>query len=124
MSLEIAWKQNILVTDSNLLKSLLVDFGFGSQAFICEFSRQNICSVHFESTLRIKMTLFDISDSVQQAPPSFAELDGGARRRTAALRAKDNSWPIGSIGNTLYQPRAGGWSWLAGSSSLKYKTAV
>ena len=33
MSLEIAWKQNILVTDSNLLKSLLVVFGFGSQAF-------------------------------------------------------------------------------------------
>ena len=45
MSLEIAWKQNILVTDSNLLKSLLVVFGFGSQAFICEFGRQNICSV-------------------------------------------------------------------------------
>ena len=45
MSLEIAWKQNILVTDSNLLKSLLFVFGFGSQAFVCEFSRQNICSV-------------------------------------------------------------------------------
>ena len=45
MSLEIAWKQNILVTDSNLLKSLLVVFVFGSQAFICGFSRQNICSV-------------------------------------------------------------------------------
>ena len=45
MSVEIAWKQNILVTDSNLLKSLLVVFGFGSQAFICGFSRQNICSV-------------------------------------------------------------------------------
>ena len=45
MSLEIAWKQNILVTDSNLLKSLLVVFGFGSQAFICGFSRQKICSV-------------------------------------------------------------------------------
>ena len=45
MSLEIAWKQNILVTDSNLLKLLLVVFGFGSQAFVCEFSRQNICSV-------------------------------------------------------------------------------
>ena len=44
MSLEIAWKQNILVTDSNLLKSLLVVFGFGSQAFICGFSRQNINS--------------------------------------------------------------------------------
>ena len=45
MSLKIAWKQNILVTDFHLLKSLLVVFGFGSQAFICEFSRQNICSV-------------------------------------------------------------------------------
>ena len=45
MSVEIAGKQNILVTDSNLLKSLLVVFGFGSQAFICGFSRQNIYSV-------------------------------------------------------------------------------
>ena len=45
MSVEIAWKQNILVTDSNLLKSLLVVFGFGSQAFVCGFSRQNINSV-------------------------------------------------------------------------------
>ena len=45
MAVEIAWKQNILVTDSYLLKLLLVVFGFGSQAFICGFSRQNICSV-------------------------------------------------------------------------------
>ena len=45
MSLKIAWKQNILVTDFHLLKSLLVAFGFGSQAFVCGFSRQNICSV-------------------------------------------------------------------------------
>ena len=45
MSVEIAWKQNILVTDFHLLKSLLVVFWFGSQAFICGFSRQNICSV-------------------------------------------------------------------------------
>ena len=44
-TLEIAWKQNILVTDSNLLKSLLVVFGFDSQAFICGFIKQNICSV-------------------------------------------------------------------------------
>jgi hypothetical protein len=48
MSLEIAWKQNILVKDSNLLKLLLVVFGFGLQTFICGFSRQNICSVEFE----------------------------------------------------------------------------
>ena len=40
---QIFW--TILVTDFHLLKSLLVVFGFGSQAFFCEFSRQNICSV-------------------------------------------------------------------------------
>ena len=45
MSVEIAWKQNILVTDSYLLKLLLVVLGFGLQAFVCDFSRQNICSV-------------------------------------------------------------------------------
>ena len=46
MSEEIAWKQNILVTDFHLLKSLLVAFGFGSQAFVCGFSRQNINRVY------------------------------------------------------------------------------
>ena len=45
MSVEIVWKQNILITDFHLLKSLLVVFGFGSQAFVCGFSRQNINSV-------------------------------------------------------------------------------
>ena len=45
MSVEIAWKQNILVTDFHLLKSLLAVLGFGSQAFVCGFSRQNINSV-------------------------------------------------------------------------------
>ena len=45
MSVEIAWKQNILVIDSYLLKLMLVVFGFGLHAFICDFSRQNICSV-------------------------------------------------------------------------------
>ena len=44
MSVKIAWKQNILVTDSYLLKLLLVVFGLGLQAFVCDFSRQNICS--------------------------------------------------------------------------------
>ena len=44
MSVEIAWKQNILVTDFHLLKSLLVVLGFGSQVFVCGFSRQNINS--------------------------------------------------------------------------------
>ena len=48
MSVEIAWKQNILVTDFQLLKSLLVVFGFGSQAFVCGFSRQNINSVPYD----------------------------------------------------------------------------
>ena len=51
MSVEIAWKQNILVTDYKLLKSLLVVFGFGSQAFVCGFSRQNICSVDVYKTM-------------------------------------------------------------------------
>ena len=50
MSVEIAWKQNILVTDFHLLKSLLVVLGFGSQAFDCGFSRQNINSV-WENTV-------------------------------------------------------------------------
>ena len=45
MSLEITYVQNFLVKDSNLLKLLLVVFGFGSQTFICGFNRQNICSV-------------------------------------------------------------------------------
>ena len=48
MSVEIAWKQNILVTDFHLLKSLLVVLGFGSQAFVCGFSRQNINSVYLD----------------------------------------------------------------------------
>ena len=47
MSVEIVWKQNILVTDFHLLKSLLVVLGFGSQAFVCGFSRQNINSAVF-----------------------------------------------------------------------------
>ena len=52
MSVEIAWKQNILVTDFHLLKSLLVVLGFGSQAFVCGFSRQNINSVVIEWSLK------------------------------------------------------------------------
>ena len=54
MSLETAWKQNILVTDFHLLKLLLVALGFGSQTNVCGFSRQNICSVSWES-LSIKV---------------------------------------------------------------------
>ena len=53
MSVEIAWKQNILVTDFHLLKSLLVVLGFGSQAFVCGFSRQNINSVIYLVLLSI-----------------------------------------------------------------------
>ena len=48
MSVEITMKQNIWVKDSDLLKSLLVVFGFGLQTFICGFSRQNICSVYLK----------------------------------------------------------------------------
>ena len=60
MSVEIAWKQNILVTDFQLLKSLLVVLGFGLQAFVCGFSRQNICSVFlsFISSIMQKNKLF------------------------------------------------------------------
>ena len=54
MSVEIAWKQNILVTDFYLLKSLLVVLGFGSQAFVCGFSRQNINSVAFLENMNFK----------------------------------------------------------------------
>ena len=47
MSVEIAWKQNILVTDSYLLELLLVVFGLGLQAFVCDFSRQK----HLQCTI-------------------------------------------------------------------------
>ena len=63
MSVEIAWKQNILVTDFQLLKSLLVVLGFGSQAFVRGFSRQNINSVSIRISIPnlqiIKCTLLD-----------------------------------------------------------------
>ena len=54
MSVEITWKQNILVTDFHLLKSLLVVLGFGSQASVCGFSRQNINSVFQKTILSLK----------------------------------------------------------------------
>ena len=44
MSVEKAWKQNNLVTDFHLLKLLQADCGLGLQTFVCDFSRQNICS--------------------------------------------------------------------------------
>ena len=59
MSVEIAWKQNILVTDFHLLKSLLVVLGFGSQAFVCGFSRQNINSVLWPANNKIMCHLHD-----------------------------------------------------------------
>ena len=65
MSVEIAWKQNILVTDFHLLKSLLVVFGFGSQAFVCGFSRQNSCSeiitYFFSDSLSVSFYMFPCS---------------------------------------------------------------
>ena len=57
MSVKIAWKQNILVTDFQLLKSLLVVLGFGSQTFVCGFSRQNICSVDQVKAFSMKTCL-------------------------------------------------------------------
>ena len=59
MSVEIAWKQNILVTDFHLLKSLLVVLGFGSQAFVCGFSRQNINSVDAYKIISFTQTFLD-----------------------------------------------------------------
>ena len=56
MPVEIAWKQNILVTDSYLLKLLLVVFGFGSQAFVCGFSRQTL-------TVYRNLTIYHISNA-------------------------------------------------------------
>ena len=44
MSVEIAGGQDNLVTVFHLLKLLQVVFGIGLQAFVCEYSRQNICS--------------------------------------------------------------------------------
>ena len=64
MSVEIAWKQNILVTDFQLLKSLLVVFGFGSQAFVCGFSRQKICSVEI-ILKKAKLTTKEVNDFEQ-----------------------------------------------------------
>ena len=68
MSVEIAWKQNILVTDFYLLKSLLVVFGFGSQAFICEFSRQNICSVVMKPAAAARQCLLFWHNLGEQLP--------------------------------------------------------
>ena len=48
---KIACKQKFLITDFNLLKSLQVVFRFGSQAFICGFNRQNICSVNKDNQM-------------------------------------------------------------------------
>ena len=74
MSVEIAWKQNILVTDSYLLKLLLVVFGFGLQAFICDFSRQNICSVPYvRNTLLNIQTRITMSEEVLVAEKIFEE---------------------------------------------------
>ena len=86
MSVEIAWKQDILVTDFHLLKSLLVVFGFGSQAFICGFSRQNINSVdifldrhpiffdlHYETPEKILIEFYPTFFRMAK-PPTFQNL--------------------------------------------------
>ena len=67
MSVEIAWKQNILVTDFHLLKSLLVVLGFGSQAFICGFSRQNINSVELQTENCNSVLRVELESRVQEA---------------------------------------------------------
>ena len=65
MSVEIAWKQNNLVTDFHLLKLLQVVFGLGLQTFVCDFSRQNICSVVGRSSIS-KMKFLDASSLLKQ----------------------------------------------------------
>ena len=57
MSVEIAWKQNNLVTDFHLLKLLQVVFGLGLQTFVCDFSRQNICSVVLSTLVYLELAL-------------------------------------------------------------------
>ena len=57
MSVEITYVEKFLVTDYNLLKSLLFAFGFGSQTFICGFSRQNICSVEYWALAWLKFAM-------------------------------------------------------------------
>ena len=54
MSVEITYVERFLVKGFSLLKLLLVASGFGSQTFICEFSRQNSCSVYYKITSRKK----------------------------------------------------------------------
>ena len=76
MSVEIAWKQNILVTDFHLLKSLLVVFGFSSQAFVCGFSRQNISSVvcrqEYKKTLKVLSWLAKASKGLLNKPKTLS----------------------------------------------------
>ena len=85
MSVEIAWKQNILVTDFHLLKSLLVVLGFGSQVFVCGFSRQNINSVAqirrggpepaFRNYQPFNSTILDLVYTYQHASVTAVVLD-------------------------------------------------
>ena len=75
MSVEIACKQNILVTDFHLLKLLLVVFGFGSQTFVCGFSRQNICSLE-ELGVKQDMLLFEPYNKYIGRPHSLDILYG------------------------------------------------
>ena len=100
MSVEIAWKQNILVTDFHLLKSLLVVFGFGSQAFICGFSRQNINSVgkvnfhvlYYKSTVQ---SWFNIIKGPDHLARGFGDLM--ATLQTISLNLKHKIITFGGI---------------------------
>ena len=74
MSLKITYEQNFLVTDFYLLKLLLVALGFCSQAFIREFSRQNICSVGFVDTSEHK--LFPLIFHGPPPPPDLPGIPG------------------------------------------------
>ena len=71
MSVEIAWKQNILITDFHLLKSLLVVLGFGSQAFVCGFSRQNINSEGLNFNFPPPSRFLDLPTGLQYTNGTF-----------------------------------------------------
>ena len=91
MSVEIAWKQNILVTDFHLLKSLLVVFGFGSQAFVCGFSRQNINSVTTFGGFKNKMIIIFPIWKITTIPLFSVPGQAKASQYFGPHKAKDNS---------------------------------
>ena len=116
MSAEIACKQNILVTDFHLLKSLLVVLGFGSQAFICGFSRQNICSepfrkycpvtnVHSCFQLLVMTTLLKLAPSliILTGPLHYLEAKTQKRSDLSGSLSKQPLQPLNTVSSLELQ---------------------